>query len=81
MVVGAEGAGVDGLVVVLVALACPVGMCLAMWLMSKGARKSGSGPGDAHPSVEELRTEHRRLGAEIERLEDGSTASPTVDRH
>jgi hypothetical protein len=80
MVVGVEGAAVEGLLVVLVALACPVGMCLMMWLMSKGARKSGNGRGEAHPSLEELRTEHRRLGAEIERLQDGSTASSMVDR-
>lgn len=51
----------------LAALACPVGMGLMMWFMGKGMRK---GAKDAPSSVEELREEHRRLGAEIERLED-----------
>lgn len=60
-------------------LACPVGMGLMMWFMAKDMRK---GPSAAHvvsaPSsaqapvdagVEQLREEHQRLAAEIERLE------------
>ncbi len=51
-------------------LACPIGMGLMMWFMAKGMRKK---PAAAEPcpgaSVEQLREEHRRLGAEIERLD------------
>jgi len=55
------------------ALACPLGMGAMMWFMAKGMR-----PRQQHPplegqeeavSVEKLRAEHRRLGAEIERLD------------
>jgi len=49
-------------------LACPVGMGLMMWFMAKGMR-SGSKTDRERTSVEELQAEHRRLGAEIERLE------------
>ncbi|MGH2945286.1 MAG: hypothetical protein ACRDPC_03310 [Solirubrobacteraceae bacterium] len=52
----------------LVVLACPVGMGLMMWFMAKGMR-SGSKTDREPTSVEELQAEHRRLGAEIERLE------------
>ena len=51
-------------------LACPIGMGLMMWFMSKSMRK---GPAvSAAPvgtGVEQLREEHRRLGAELERLD------------
>lgn len=55
----------------LAVLACPVGMGLMMWFMSKGMRK------ERPPVVEEsrpidaqaLRAEHRRLGEQIDRLE------------
>ncbi len=51
-------------------LACPVGMGLMMWFMAKGMRRepTASDP-RAGASVEQLREEHRRLGAEIERLD------------
>jgi len=51
----------------LAVLACPVGMGLMMWFMARGMR------GDRHqsnPSVTELRSEHERLGQQIEELED-----------
>jgi hypothetical protein len=49
------------------ALACPIGMGLMMWFMARGMRgKRGEQP---PASVETLREEHRRLGAEIERME------------
>ncbi|MDP9385728.1 MAG: hypothetical protein M3P50_10955 [Actinomycetota bacterium] len=59
-------------------LACPIGMGLMMWFMAKGMRKE---PAAAEPrpgaSVEQLREEHRRLGAEIERLDARDTAAVT----
>jgi hypothetical protein len=60
-------------------LACPVGMAVMGWFMAKGMRK----PKEAeHPSVDELRDEHRRLGAEIERLDgaEGDEADVTAGR-
>jgi hypothetical protein len=70
---------VESLLIGLVALACPVGMGVMMWFMAKGARKGENAHSDAPANLEELRAEHRRLGAEIERLEDGSTRSSPVE--
>ena len=51
------------------ALACPVGMGLMMWFMARGMRSKEQAPA-VPPSYEALREEHRRLGDEIERLQD-----------
>jgi len=54
----------------LAVLACPVGMGLMMWFMSRGMRggEDRAEP-ERPPSLEELRDEHARLSADIERLE------------
>ncbi len=59
----------EGALLALVVFACPVGMGVMMWLMHKGT-KGGAKP--RRPStVEELRSEHDRLSAQIQRLEHG----------
>jgi hypothetical protein len=52
------------------ALACPVGMGAMMWLMARGGRSEPSQPSAQQPStLDDLRLEHQRLGAQIEALE------------
>ncbi len=61
-------------------LACPVGMGLMMWFMAKGMRNDTTAqPPSVGPGINHLREEHRRLGAEIERL-DGRPANAAVTR-
>ena len=54
-------------------LACPVGMGLMMWFMSRGMgdRKRDTQPG----SIEDLRAEQARLAAQVERLERADSAT------
>jgi hypothetical protein len=75
VVLDAEGVAVENVVLGLAALACPVGMGVMMWFMAKGARSGRSSDSEAPGSLDDLRAEHRRLGAEIDRLEDDSTRS------
>jgi len=59
----------------LAVLACPIGMGLMMWVMGKGMRPGVGKPAAAEPpSVEQLREEHRRLGAQIEQIETSHAA-------
>jgi len=53
----------------LAVLACPMGMGLMMWFMARGLRGDRN---QSTPSVTELRSEHERLGQQIEELEDGA---------
>jgi hypothetical protein len=58
-------------VVAVAVLACPVGMGLMMWFMAKGMGAERRRP---VASLEDLRSEHERLGREIEGLEDERSA-------
>ena len=51
-----------------------------MWFMAKGMRNDGPAEQPDHPvSVEQLREEHLRLGAELERI-DGGDREPVAGR-
>jgi hypothetical protein len=66
----------EGALVVLALLACPVGMGLMMWFMSKGGRqRDRPADGGRQSTVEELRSEHARLEAQIERAEQEKLGS------
>jgi hypothetical protein len=69
----------EAVAIAVAALACPVGMVLMGWFMAKGMRKP---KGAEQIDVDQLRAEHRRLGAEIERIEsaDGRGEDATVAR-
>lgn len=56
----------EAIVITIAALACPIGMIVMGWFMTKRMRNSGQ---PEAVDVDDLRAEHRRLGAEIERLE------------
>jgi hypothetical protein len=62
----------EGALLALALLACPVGMGLMMWFMNKGRNKDQHRPA----GVDELHAEHARLSTEIERREHEQ--SPTA---
>ena len=49
-------------------LACPVGMGVMMFFMARGMKNKKDE--SSEPSADTLREEHRRLGTEIERMEE-----------
>ena len=61
-------------------VACPIGMGAMMWFMARGMKSKNGTPspesGTPSPeSVDDLREEHRRLGAEIEQIENARPVS------
>ncbi len=58
-------------------LACPAGMALMMWFMGKGTRAAKRSPPNspADATLAELRAQHRRLGAELERADSSNRAA------
>ena len=63
-----KGLTMEAVVLGLAALACPLGMGFMMWFMARGMRKDKPAP-DQRSDLGDLRAEHARLGAQIERLE------------
>jgi hypothetical protein len=64
----------EGVVVALALLACPVGMGLMMWFMGKGMKKDGGQSRSAAASLDDLRDEQARLSAQIDQLEASERA-------
>jgi len=79
-VVGTKETTMESVLLGLAVLACPVGMGLMMWFMAEGMRSGSKPDAKAATSLEELQAEHRRLGAEIERLERESPRSVAEPR-
>lgn len=73
----------ESVLIPLALLACPIGMGLMMWFMSKGMRGRGDKEQKTPESPDEvarLRAEQQRLASEVERLErerarDGEVAA------
>ena len=60
----------ENLVYVLPALVCPLGMVAMMWFMGRGSKQKDQ---RVPVSVEQMREEHARLAAELERIDGQST--------
>jgi hypothetical protein len=68
----------QNLAIAAAALACPVSMSLMMWFMAKAGRRTEHTEAQRELSLDQLRAEHRRLGAQIDGLED---RPPAGTRH
>jgi hypothetical protein len=60
-------------------LACPIGMGLMMLMMGKGMMGGKKDESDA-ASVNQLKAEHERLAAEVERLESEANSRELAER-
>ena len=58
----------EGVLLSLAVLACPLSMVVMGWFMVRGKRRDKSAPQEVN-GADDLRAQHARLGAEIERLE------------
>ncbi len=63
----------------LCAVACPVGMGAMMWFMARGSRSNQSPPAPPPSTLDDLRHEHERLGAQIESLEGSHADAERVE--
>ena len=63
----------EGALLALALLACPVGMGAMMWFMGKNSKKDQQPP--TNSSVEDLRAEQERIAAQIDQAERQSPAS------
>jgi hypothetical protein len=54
-------------------------MGLTMWFMARGMRSGSKTDFQAATSLEELQAEHRRLGAEIKRLERAAPSASVAE--
>lgn len=65
-------------------LACPIGMGVMMWMMSRNAREQGPAPASTEQrpaSIEVLREEQRRIAAQIDALDASPRpTAPAGDR-
>lgn len=59
----------EGALVVLALLACPVGMGVMMWFMARSSKKKDEQQPVTSPSLEELRVERERIVAQIDQVE------------
>lgn len=58
----------DGVLLSIAVLACPLSMAVMGWFMLRGKRKDKP-TSTVASETDDLRAQHARLGAEIERLE------------
>ena len=67
----------EGALLMLALLACPVGMGLMMWFMARGMKKPEAATAKDHddPSLAELKAEQAQLNEAIDRLERDRSVS------